>query len=66
MSDALSTDLKALLQRAGVQPRPEALADIQLGWELLQPLLARLRQEDFNFSSEPAPLFRADAYDHEP
>lgn len=65
MRDALQSDLEALLRRAGVPLRPENMSDIQHGWELLQPLLARLRQEDCDFENEPAPLFRADAFDPE-
>lgn len=63
MREALQPDLEVLLKRAGVPLRPEDIPEIQLGWELLQPLLARLRQEGCDFENEPAPLFRADAFD---
>lgn len=62
MRDVSQSDLELLIKRAGVSLPPEQVAEIQVGWELLQPLLARLQQEDCDFSSEPAPLFRADAF----
>lgn len=65
MKDDLQSDFEALLRRTGVPLRPEDMSDIQHGWELLQPLLARLRQDDNDFENEPAPLFRAGAFDPE-
>lgn len=55
-------DLEALLRRAGVSLQPEQISDVHAGWELLELLLERIRQPHCDFSSEPAPIFRADAY----
>ena len=66
MSEISQSDLEILLRRAGVSLETDQLSDIQAGWELLQPLLARLRQEDCDYTSEPAPLFRADAFNPAP
>ncbi|MDP9839772.1 hypothetical protein J2T09_004552 [Neorhizobium huautlense] len=65
MKEAVKSELAVLLSRAGVPLRSEDMADIQHGWELLQPVLTRLRQEDCDFESEPAPIFRPDAFDPE-
>lgn len=63
MKDSLQADFQVLLKRTGVPLQPEHVLDIQHGWELLQPVLMRLRQKDCDFESEPAPLFRPDAFD---
>jgi hypothetical protein len=65
MRDTLQADFQMLLRHTSVPLQPEHALDIQHGWELLKPLLARLRQEDCDFESEPAPLFRPDAFDPE-
>lgn len=62
MSGVSQSDLELLIKRAGVSLSRMQVTEIHAGWELLQPLLARLQQEDCDFSSEPAPLFRADAF----
>lgn len=62
MNEASRAEFEVLLRRTGVPVRAEHMADIQRGWELLRPLLGRLRQDECDFESEPAPVFRADAF----
>ncbi|UHS59852.1 hypothetical protein [Agrobacterium vaccinii] len=65
MRDTLQADFQILLRHTSVPLRPDDISDIQHGWELLQPVLVRLRQKDCDFESEPATLFRPDAFDPE-
>lgn len=62
MAKISRSDLEVLLRRAGVSLRPEQISDVHTGWTLLEPLLERVREAHCDFSSEPAPLFRANAF----
>lgn len=51
-------DFEALVRRAGLELTPAQLAELYMGWEYAEPMIARVRAHGRGREAEPALIFR--------
>ncbi|WP_345816645.1 hypothetical protein AAGS40_27085 (plasmid) [Paraburkholderia sp. PREW-6R] len=55
-------DIEVLMRRAQLRLSPEQIQQVTRGWRFIEPMLVRVRGHNRDRMSEPAHVFRADAY----